>query len=295
MVNSSPEYSITKPGLHHLRKRDKPLRTYGRQPSTPEAQSGPPLKRRRLSALKNQQQDQQEEEAISTPDSSNDAPEPEATPSASSETRSDLDDAANQTKPDTKRTSSSKGSILSYFKPAPAPPKPKDETPPPPQESQPQPEDEPSALPESPPKRKQSSRRKPRLLKIKPVTHEPLDEPQESDETPSEQEHETDLQSRPPLRTTTSNATKASVPDAPSTSTSPRKTSLRNHQKPSGQSSSSSPTVQTTLNISAKAAFSECKICDTVWNPLYPDDVKFHDKAHKAVLRAQRKRRMDEL
>jgi hypothetical protein len=50
-----------------------------------------------------------------------------------------------------------------------------------------------------------------------------------------------------------------------------------------------SPTVQTTLNISSKAAFAECKLCDTVWNPLYPDDVKYHDKRHKSVVKKTKK------
>ncbi len=48
--------------------------------------------------------------------------------------------------------------------------------------------------------------------------------------------------------------------------------------------------VQTTLNISNQAPFSECKICDTVWNPLYPDDVKYHTKRHAAQLRTKKKR-----
>ncbi|KAL6892825.1 hypothetical protein HDV57DRAFT_483093 [Trichoderma longibrachiatum] len=304
MVTSSPEYSITKPGLHHVRKRAKPLRTYGRQPSAPEDRSEPPPKKRRLSALKQQDQ-QQEEKPGSTPESSNGAPEREATPPAPlSETKAATHDASNQTKPAAKCAPSSKGSILSYFKPSSAPPNSKDETqppPPPPQESNPQPEDEQSIPPDSPPKRKQPSRRKPRLLKIKPVTHDPLDEPsEEQDETPRTSDETT------PQSSTTLNAhTKASKPNASSTSTSrstspsspsssSRKTSLRSHQKPR-PSKPPPPSVQTTLNISAKAAFSECKICDTVWNPLYPDDVKFHNKTHKAVLRAQRKRMMDEL
>lgn len=52
--------------------------------------------------------------------------------------------------------------------------------------------------------------------------------------------------------------------------------------------------VQTTLNISSKPSFSECKVCDTVWNPLYPDDEKYHKKRHAAVLRAK-KRKSDAL
>lgn len=50
------------------------------------------------------------------------------------------------------------------------------------------------------------------------------------------------------------------------------------------------PTVQTTLNISSKPSFSECKVCDTVWNPLYPDDEKYHKKRHAAVLRAKKRK-----
>lgn len=48
--------------------------------------------------------------------------------------------------------------------------------------------------------------------------------------------------------------------------------------------------VQTTLNISNQAPFSECKICDTVWNPLYPDDVKYHTKRHATHVRGKKKR-----
>lgn len=50
------------------------------------------------------------------------------------------------------------------------------------------------------------------------------------------------------------------------------------------------PTVQTTLNISTHAAFAECSLCDTVWNPLYPDDVKYHLKRHAMAMRLRRKR-----
>ncbi|KAJ4861700.1 zinc-finger of acetyl-transferase ESCO domain-containing protein [Trichoderma breve] len=242
MVSSSPEYSITKPGLHHhQRKREKPLRTYGRQTSTPEAQSEPPLKRQRLSALK-----QQEEKPISPADSSDDVPK--------------LDDAA----------SPKKSSILSYFKPAPQ--KPKDD---PPSQSQGSPAEEPIAPQESPKRR--PSKRKPRLLKIKATTHD----------TPHQSSQESDSHSnRDSLQNTNSYSTEPTL----SSSTSP--------SPPPGQkkplSKTRPPSIQTTLNISAQAAFSECKICNTVWNPLYPDDVKFHNKTHKAVLRAQ-KRKVDDL
>lgn len=58
--------------------------------------------------------------------------------------------------------------------------------------------------------------------------------------------------------------------------------------KPS--TSKPSATVQTTLNISARASYSECKICDTVWNPFYEYDMKYHRKRHAAVLRANAKK-----
>ncbi|KAL2761002.1 hypothetical protein ACRALDRAFT_1073389 [Sodiomyces alcalophilus JCM 7366] len=45
--------------------------------------------------------------------------------------------------------------------------------------------------------------------------------------------------------------------------------------------------VQTTINLSTKPAFEECKICRIVYNPLHPKDVKYHAKRHKAILRSQ--------
>ncbi|KAG9251000.1 uncharacterized protein F5Z01DRAFT_328626 [Emericellopsis atlantica] len=48
--------------------------------------------------------------------------------------------------------------------------------------------------------------------------------------------------------------------------------------------------VQTTLDLSTKAAFSECRTCDTVWNPLHPEDVKYHNRRHAKVLRRAKAR-----
>lgn len=47
--------------------------------------------------------------------------------------------------------------------------------------------------------------------------------------------------------------------------------------------------VQTTLNISSKAAFEECKTCECLWNPLFPPDVQYHQRRHAAILRARAK------
>lgn len=258
MVSSSPEYSITKPGLHHhQRKREKPLRTYGRQTSTPEAQSEPPLKKQRTSSLK-----QKEENPISPADSSDDVPRADDAAVTVASKAKTTQDGPHQDKTETRAQSPKKSSILSYFKPAPQ--KPKDD---PPSQSQ---AEEPIAPQESP--RQKPSKRKPRLLKIK-ATPDPSS--QESDSH--------SLQPRDPLQNGPSNTTLSS-------STSPSPTP--GQRKP--LSKTRPPSIQTTLNISAQAAFSECKICNTVWNPLYPDDVKFHNKTHKAVLRAQ-KRKVDDL
>ncbi|EHK23808.1 uncharacterized protein TRIVIDRAFT_190723 [Trichoderma virens Gv29-8] len=262
----------TKPGLHHhLRKRDKPLRTYGRQTSTPEAQSEPPLKRPRLAAIK------QHEEKLSSPNHNLDAAtkSEDAAVTAAPEAKTTQDEPS-RSKPDTHAQSPKKGSILSYFKPAPQ--KPKDDAPSQPQDSQ---SEEPIA-PQASPKRKHTSKRKPRLLKIKAISHEPCDQSSQDSNSDSPQPHF----SRHPLQNTTSKTAETT-----SSSTSPTQSPGRG--KP-GRKPKPSPSIQTTLNISAQAPFSECKICNTVWNPLYPDDVKFHNKTHKAVLRAQ-KRKVDDL
>lgn len=49
------------------------------------------------------------------------------------------------------------------------------------------------------------------------------------------------------------------------------------------------PTVQTTLSlaIGSSAGMRECKVCDTVWNPFHPEDVKVHAKRHAGALRKQ--------
>lgn len=45
--------------------------------------------------------------------------------------------------------------------------------------------------------------------------------------------------------------------------------------------------VQTTLSlaIGGSAGMRECKVCDTVYNPFHPEDVKVHAKRHAGVLK----------
>lgn len=57
----------------------------------------------------------------------------------------------------------------------------------------------------------------------------------------------------------------------------------RRKEAPSGKRQ----TVQTTLSlaIGGSAGMRECKVCDTVWNPFHPEDVKVHAKRHAGALR----------
>ncbi|EXF73862.1 hypothetical protein CFIO01_07327 [Colletotrichum fioriniae PJ7] len=50
------------------------------------------------------------------------------------------------------------------------------------------------------------------------------------------------------------------------------------------------PTVQTTINLSSKPTFMECKTCRIVYNPLHPADVKYHSQRHAAFLRGRAKK-----
>jgi hypothetical protein len=278
----------TKPGLHHLRKRDKPLRTYGRQTSTPEAQSEPPSKKARISVEREKQQQQQDKSASTLP-GANGVPKSndDATVAGASEVA--------QNKAEKPGASLKKGSILSYFKPA-SHEAPKADAPS--QQLKDSPPEESSSPPSSP--KQQPAKRKPRLLRIKATTHEPSDQSssssQETDENPAPKKR----RGRPPLKSTI-NSTNLTITQETTTSNKDATSSSSSSPSPTEMSTTRpkklklSSAVQTTLNISAQAAFSECKICNTVWNPLYPDDVKYHIKTHKAVLRAEKKRKLDEL
>ncbi|KAK1994899.1 hypothetical protein LX36DRAFT_189402 [Colletotrichum falcatum] len=69
---------------------------------------------------------------------------------------------------------------------------------------------------------------------------------------------------------------------------------LRNGEKSKAISVSEKPlrrskpvaSIQTTINLSSKPAFMECKICRILYNPLHPPDVKYHSQRHAAFLRA---------
>ncbi|KAM0372219.1 hypothetical protein ACHAPK_004791 [Fusarium culmorum] len=161
-----------------------------------------------------------------------------------------------------------KGSILSFFKPVPSSSTAASS----PKSDEPQPESPPS----SPPARIEI-RKKPRLLRFR-GTSLPLlkgENTEDDDQTGEAKEEST----TPASRESSLN----------------RESNNGNDVKAGKKGKAKSSAVQMTLNLSSQAAFSECKVCNTVWNPLCPDDVKFHMKQHAAILRAKRKEKENEL
>ncbi|PNY25844.1 Uncharacterized protein TCAP_04225 [Tolypocladium capitatum] len=270
MPNSSPEYAITKPGMAHKpsRKRDKPLRTYGRRSiSTPEPRGEPPSKRVRLDADEPTQDGNTRK-----------PPQSESSPrdQASGQAQKDHESSAQSVQGEAPKPSS----IMSYFKPLP-----------------PRARAVPAEDPEEPDPSPLSSsakrpKRRPRLLRLR-ATSSPLGDAPEDPAGGRDDAKGLERDGRgdeadgggggkgrgSPLRDGADNHLKRTK----------RGESL-DEARPGGTTKTKrAPTVQTTLNLSAQAAFAECKVCDTVWNPLYPDDVRYHSKRHATVMRAKRK------
>lgn len=262
--------SRTKAGVYNSgRKRDKMLRTYGRKgTTTPEARSSPTKKRVRF-ATEVQEQEIYKNEPPSAcrrrptrPDEDEEAPE--ATPTKS--------DAGTPSTP-------AKHTILNYFKPvSPSPTaakavkRPREEI----DESE-------SPLPVSKPTKRR------RLLSVRPSRF--LTDAPSSD---ADDEGANDARRRA--------AAKTKTPKEESTPLQEGGEALHNRRPlvdsaPGDKKARKEATsqVQTTLNISSKGTITECKVCDTVWNPLYPDDVKYHTKRHAAHLRAATKKQAEEL
>ncbi|RGP65925.1 vacuolar er assembly vma12 [Fusarium longipes] len=240
------------------RPRTKPLRTYGKRSTRDDSPRETSLKRRRPSPETTASKDT-EKEAQSLPKI------------VSEETKN----AAECTTATSK--SVKKGSILSFFKPIPssstAASSPKSDEP-----------EAGSSPPSSPPPPRIETRKKPRLLRFRGASLPSLDGENTEDDNQAEEGIEAKEEGgskpkRPALRENSSN----------------RESSSSSDMKAGKKGKSKASTVQTTLNLSSQAAFSECKVCNTVWNPLYPDDVKFHTKQHAAVLRARRKEKENEL
>ncbi|KAF5676877.1 vacuolar er assembly vma12 [Fusarium denticulatum] len=242
------------------RSRVKPLRTYGKRSIRDDSPKEPSTKKLRVST----------EVAASEPASkgTDTAPLKEATEEAKS-----IPESTTTNKLTTEPVK--KGSILNFFKPVP----PSSTVASSPKSDEPQPESTPPSSPPQPPRIE--PRKKPRLLRFRGTSTPLLDDENAGDDTQGED-------------------TEAEDSGTKSTRPTPRENSVNrevstNESKPGKKGKAKIPTVQTTLNLSTQAAFSECKVCNTVWNPLYPDDVKFHTKQHAAVLRAKKKERVCEL
>ena len=237
-----------------LRKRDKPLRTYGRRSTaTPEPRGEPPAKRSR----------------VDTNEPYFKSPQPTMTHS----TRAESTEKATSTEQEETQEpetvpSQPRATILSYFKPietrhdkASMVRKQDMET-------------EQNAPSKSPiPTR---TRRGPRLLRIRAASNP-------ADDGIEDMQHASGDEVSPEQ----SNKRQGTLKEGGDNLLNQRR--LRSSHSGKLATSKRLSRVQTTLNISSKAAFEECKVCDTVWNPLYPDDVKFHTKRHARMLRAKRK------
>ncbi|KAM5345879.1 hypothetical protein ACJ41O_011740 [Fusarium nematophilum] len=262
VYSGTPSATASRP-----RPRARPLRTYGKRTARDESPREPSPKKRRVST----------EPTLATEQNSKIDAQPAPLPkTASKETKDGKESRA---------TAIKKGSILNFFKPVPSSSSTAATSP---KSDEQQPESTPPSSPPEPPRIQ--ARRKPRILRFR-GTSLPLDDTnsaendtEDGDKTDAEDDKEDDQETRPPLR-----ERRESLSNQESTRpTKDTKTSKKSKPKPS-------PTVQTTLNLSSQAVFSECKVCNTVWNPLYPDDVKFHNRQHAAVLRAKRKLKESEL
>ncbi|KAM3511861.1 hypothetical protein MY11210_004479 [Beauveria gryllotalpidicola] len=260
----------TKPGVKPLsRKRDKPLRTYGkRSTATPEPRSEPPAKRART--------------ACTVLDGKNIKPlgfvvPEDFVPTVVSVFKAKPQPTAEQgqgkhllSKPEL--NPSAKRSILNYFRPTthliPITPVKANTLP------DAGPVEEKTDQPVARPKRRLLRIRLNQSIACNDETDQDQDHSRKSDKDEPKDVIEGILQLRPKRRLGGGGGSAGSD-------------CRRVRRKPS------SAEVQTTLNISSQAAFSECTMCDTVWNPLYPDDVKYHTKRHAAHLKTKKKREDD--
>ncbi|KAF5546669.1 vacuolar er assembly vma12 [Fusarium mexicanum] len=257
MEDGCGPFKCASPAPSVPRSRVKPLRTYGKRSIRDDSPKEPNIKKRRVST------EVTAPEAAST--GADTAPLKEGAKNTPESTITN--------KPTAEPVK--KGSILNFFKPVP----PSSTVTSSPKSDEPQPESTPPSSPPQPPKIE--PRKKPRLLRFRGTSTPLLDDENTGDDTQTEDTEAEDSgtkSTRPAVQ-------ESSLNREPST----------NDPKPGKRGKAKAPTVQTTLNLSSQAAFSECKMCNTVWNPLYPDDVKFHKKQHAAVLRAKKKEKESEL
>ena len=247
-------------------KRNKPLRTYGKQSHTTTESRGEPVAKRRRTETKDEWK---ENTHVS------DGPR-----EARSHKVPGDEEEKNLEMTQVKSQEEKKGSILSFFKPIPKPIL----------EEQPTEENEEEGRTDEiedpvPKTTHRRSKRTSRLLRLRTASLPNIDIPKEL--TNSSKRH------------SNASSNDSQLSSSPSSEHPLQEGGQTLHNKRPTRSSfpsaSKLPSVQTTLNISCQPAFSECKLCDIVWNPLFPDDVALHKKRHDAVLRKERKRKREEL
>nr|RBQ98133.1 hypothetical protein FVER53263_11618 [Fusarium verticillioides] len=243
------------------RSRVKPLRTYGKRNIRDDPPKEPNTKKRRVST------------EVTAAEISSKGTDTSPLKEVTEEAKNALESTTTN-KPTAEPVK--KGSILNFFKPVP----PSSTVTSSPKSDEPQPESTPPSSPPQPPRIE--PRKKPRLLRFRGTSTPLLDDENTGDDDTQGEDTEAE-----------DSGTKSTRPAA-------RESSLKrevstNDSKSGKRGKVKTPTVQTTLNLSTQAAFSECKVCNTVWNPLYLDDVKFHTKQHAAVLRAKKKEKESEL
>ncbi|KAH7159630.1 hypothetical protein B0J13DRAFT_110028 [Dactylonectria estremocensis] len=278
---TSPKPRLTNPRAQagpgsRSRTRGKPLRTYGKRAAASDARGETALKKKRTS-------DEESPLESGTPEA--------VEASAPLTTKASATDGITATTATKTQANVGKGSIMSFFKPVSQPTLSASSTLLDEVEFN---SSSSSPLPPSPPQPSRAERRKPRFLKFRGNSLPRID----TEESENDEENGSETDDKKAGGRSNRETRKLRRGDS--------RSPLRNrHESPRNEGSDverakrpkakPSPTVQTTLNISCQAAFSECKVCNTVWNPLHPDDVKFHKKQHAAVLRAKRKLKENEL
>ncbi|KAM4065691.1 zinc-finger of acetyl-transferase ESCO domain-containing protein [Hirsutella rhossiliensis] len=282
MIKSSPEYAITKPGMSHSlsRKRDKPLRTYGkRSASAPDAHDKPLSKKFRLGA-----DDTAPGGGLSLIADRDAGLEKKAAASGHTE-------HANTAQPKIGADGPLHVSILSYFKPlTPARNYESSEEAtrnvPPGESSRPSPNPD-TVHPRS----------KRRLLRLRVASSPLSDTPEAAVDDKSEKQMGEEATGEDETNKSISDGEEERSPairDVEGRLLNQEEGNINGPRPSAGIKVRRSRRVQTTLNISTRAAFAECRVCNTVWNPLYPDDVKYHAKHHATVMRTKEKKQ-DEL
>ncbi|ODA77577.1 hypothetical protein RJ55_07206 [Drechmeria coniospora] len=273
MMTASPDYAITKPGMAHYltRKRDKPLRTYGKPWTVTNSPRGGEPMPKRIRQL------EENETARACTRSKNDPALDEAAVGSQG--------AARPRRPT--GDGSKRATILGYFQPVP-----------PPGQQAVQSREKAESKGHGSPSRSHT-KRKTRLLRLRAPSSPLSDGPDstttdndgnesrkrklsaESDARGCNDEHKGTKRKRRLQETGDTLANQACL-DLETVKTAKGKADYAAKVK-------RAPSIQTTLNISTQPAFAECRVCDTVWNPLYPDDVKYHSMRHAVVTRARRK------